>query len=145
MSQTGNAARLTAVDNTGSDDEIQQPERARVFMERLRKLGMHEMPRREGAKTLGISEPAWWNLRTGQGVYASTIAKAEAGLEAWLDEHGRDIEGEASGDEPGETFELSVRIGAIDVAVTAKGRPEDADMVREQVRQLVIDLMAQKD
>lgn len=85
------------------------------------------------------------------GVSKEAITAAEAGtaspgtyerLEAWLalrDEYREAMEAEAEMGEAGEPhlFSMTVRIGALDWQASGSGRPEDADLIREQLEKLM--------
>jgi transcriptional regulator with XRE-family HTH domain len=117
--------------------------RGKALLDRLARLKISDMSDRELEKVLGINRATWSRIETGLNVRPSSFRKAEESLDAFVEEHG--LEGDdalpAVPEPAPEIFELTVSVGALDLNVTAKGRPEDADLVREQVARIVMDLM----
>jgi len=134
MTAIENAAGLRPV-NTDDGTPPELSERARRLIARVKRHGIDDMSERELAEVLGIDRKTWDNILAGRG-RASSLQKAEAGLERWVAEHGAEDEESA-----GIPFTLTVNVGALNLEVTGSGAREDADMIREQVTKMVADWM----
>lgn len=141
MTDTSNAARLRIM-NTPSHEPTP---RERALLARIHKHGIADMSEREAARVLNVDRATYGRLEDGLKMNMPSLAKMEKGLDDYVAEHGLE-----EGDQPSvstiepqepEVFQLTISIGALDLKVTASGRPQDADIIREQVERAVVDLM----
>lgn len=133
MRSASDGAELALVKTEPGED----PHR-KELLERANRLHLGEMTEDEVRKILTIAPETWVKIQEGLlHVRKSSYTKAQTGLDAYVEEHGLQHldrpELEAAG-----TFEFSASIGAADLRFTAKGRPEDADLIREQVIKAVL-------
>lgn len=135
MRSTSDGAKLALVENEPGDAP-----RRKSLLERIDRLQLGKMTEEEVRKILTIDPATWIRIQGGQQVRPNSYAKAHAGLDAYVAEHGLEHL-----DQPqvvtASTFEFTAAIGALDVRFTAKGRPEDAEMIRRQVTEAVIEAM----
>lgn len=141
MTDASNAARLRIM-NTPAHEPTP---REQALLARIRRHNIADLSQRDAKKVLGVARETWVRLLNGEKMRPSSLTKMEQGLDKYVAEHGLE-DGDQSSvstiepQEP-EVFQLTISIGALDLKVTASGRPQDADIIREQVERAVVDLM----
>jgi hypothetical protein len=144
-----NAARWHIVDSETGHQSV----RARALLERLARLDIDDMTEREARDILGVARETYVKLRDGltEGMRPSSFTKMEKALDAYVEKHDLHHLDKPPAPTPlpapssAETFEMTVKIGALDVQATVKARPEDADLARQQLELWFADMMRGRD
>ena len=114
-------------------------------MEELKRLSIDpaEMSESEVKNVLSINPATWERMLNGEDVRPTSFKKAESSLADYVEEHG--LQSIDQPEQSAGTFEFTAAIDHADVRFTAKGRPEDADLIREQVIKAVMSVRETKD
>lgn len=140
MRSTSGGAELALVEK----DQRDEPRR-KALVERVDRLQLGEMTEEEVRKILTIDPATWDKIQEGVYVRPSSYTKAHKGIDAYVEEHGLQHLDSPGPGAPASTaiFEFTAAIDdeRARVRFTAKGRPEDADLIREQVTKAVLEAM----